>query len=63
MRDPHRVLVDENDRIDNLGQLRALVAEGYDGPASFEPFSPSVHALADLKAALASSMGYLRAHL
>jgi 2-keto-myo-inositol isomerase len=63
LRDPHRVLVDENDRIDNVGQLRDLRAQGYEGPASFEPFSPSVHALNDPKAALASSMDYVRAHL
>ena len=37
MRDPHRVLVDADDLIDNLGQIRALVADGrVDGWLSIE---------------------------
>lgn len=59
MRDPHRVLVDAGDLLDNAGQIRSLRRNGYSGPLSFEPFSPSVHALADLKTALASSMSYI----
>ena len=34
-----------DDRLDNIGQIRALLAGGYAGPFSFEPFAPSVHAL------------------
>jgi len=52
MLDAHRVLVDGDDRLDNLAQVRALLAGGYDGPFSFEPFADSVHALADPEAAL-----------
>jgi 2-keto-myo-inositol isomerase len=59
MRDPHRVLVDENDRLDNLGQMKALREAGYIGPFSFEPFAPDVHALAQPAMALKASMDYL----
>ena len=56
MRDPHRVLVDARDRIDNVGQVRALVAAGYAGPVSFEPFSADVHAMPRVEDAIRSSM-------
>lgn len=59
MRDPHRVLVDARDRLDNIGQLRALQSAGYAGPASFEPFAPAVHALKEPVAALKESMAYI----
>ncbi|MBC9245186.1 TIM barrel protein [Paracoccus sp. 11-3] len=60
MLDAHRVLVDEDDRLDNLGQIRALLAGGYDGPFSFEPFAESVHALDNPEAALRASMDVIR---
>jgi len=59
MRDPHRVLVDANDRLDNTGQMRALLSAGYAGPFSFEPFAPDVHALKEPVEALKESMAYL----
>lgn len=61
MRDPHRVLVDGDDVLGNVAQIRALRAGGYDGPVSFEPFAPSVHALADAAPALKASMEFIRA--
>ena len=60
MRDPHRVLVDADDMLGSVEQLRALRAEGYRGPVSYEPFAPSVHALTDARAALAASMEFIR---
>lgn len=42
LRDPHRVLVDRHDRIDTVGQIRTLLAQGYRGVFSFEPFSEAV---------------------
>ncbi len=63
MRDPHRVLVDANDRIGNIEQLRALRAGGYGGPASFEPFAVSVHASPTIEADLRASLAYVRAGL
>lgn len=61
MRDPHRVLVDADDVLGNVAQIRALRAAGYTGPISYEPFAPSVHDLTDPKAALAASMEFIRA--
>jgi 2-keto-myo-inositol isomerase len=43
MRDPHRGLVDRDDRLDNVGQIQQLIAGGYEGAFSFEAFSPAVH--------------------
>ncbi len=59
MLDAHRVLVDENDRLENLPQIRALRAAGYDGPFSFEPFAEEVHTSEDPEAALRQSMAHV----
>lgn len=61
MRDSHRVLVDSRDRLDNIGQIRALTASGYQGPFSFEPFAAEVHALGDPQTALRESMDFIQA--
>ena len=60
MRDPHRVLVDADDVLGNVAQIRALKAAGFTGAITFEPFSPSVHAIADPAKALAASMEFIR---
>ena len=59
MRDPHRVLVDGADMIDNKGQMRQLAGEGYAGPFSFEPFAAEVHNNPGIAAALKASRDYL----
>jgi 2-keto-myo-inositol isomerase len=59
MRDGHRVLVDADDVLGNVAQIRALRAAGYAGPISFEPFAASVHELTDPAAALAASMSFI----
>ncbi len=56
MRDAHRVLVDARDRIGNVEQIGALVAGGYGGPVSFEPFSEEMRHLPDPAAAVRASM-------
>ncbi len=61
MRDSHRILVDGDDRLDNAGQAAFLVAAGYAGPFSFEPFASSVHALVEPATELRRSMAYLSA--
>jgi 2-keto-myo-inositol isomerase len=61
MRDPHRVLVGADDVLGNVAQIRALRAGGYQGPISYEPFAPSVHALTDAKTPLAASMAFINA--
>jgi 2-keto-myo-inositol isomerase len=63
MLDPHRVLVDGADRLENVSQIRALLARGYEGPYSFEPFAPEVHQLADPGSAFRESMDYVAAQV
>ena len=59
MLDPHRVLIDEMDRLENLAQIRALLAAGYMGPFSFEPFANEVHARPDPMTAAKESMDFV----
>lgn len=61
MLDPHRMLVDAADRLENLAQIRSLLAAGFEGPYSFEPFAAEVHGLADPEAALRASIDYVTA--
>lgn len=63
MLDSHRVLVDGQDRLGNIEQIRTLIAAGYKGPFSFEPFSEEVQGLADHAAALKASMDYVTSKL
>ncbi|RJE84944.1 TIM barrel protein [Paracoccus onubensis] len=63
MLDAHRVLVDGGDRLGNISQIRALLAGGYDGPFSFEPFAAEAHNAADPEAALRQSMDFILAAL
>lgn len=59
MTDAHRVLVGADDRLGNLEQIRALLADGYDGPISMEAFSPDVHRMTDPKASLSRSFNFI----
>lgn len=63
MLDPHRVLVDAADRLENVAQIKALNAAGYAGPYSFEPFAPEVQKLPDPKSALTQSIDYIRSNI
>lgn len=63
MRDEHRILVDDEDRLGNVTQLARLRAAGYGGPVSFEVFSPVVHRLSDPETALAASIAYIENQL
>ena len=63
MRDPHRVLVDRHDRLGNIDQIRMLLAAGYAGPLSFEPFAVSVHELVRPAEAVRASMDFVKAAL
>ena len=58
-RDEHRVLVDRDDRLGNIDQIKALRAGGYAGPLSFEPFARSVHELSDPIGALRDSISFI----
>ena len=59
MRDPHRVLVDAADKLDNAGQIRKLLAGGYTGPLSFEPFAAEVHRDPAIAKSLSASRHYV----
>lgn len=59
MLDEHRVLVDARDRLENVAQIRALRAAGYEGPFSYEPFAAEIHNAADPQKIIAASMSYL----
>ncbi|WP_422825961.1 TIM barrel protein [Thalassococcus sp. BH17M4-6] len=63
MKDAHRVLVDERDRLGNTAQLRALVQAGYDGPVSYECFAPETHALADPETAIRASLNFISSQI
>jgi 2-keto-myo-inositol isomerase len=45
--------------IDNKGQVQRLMADGYKGYVSFEPFSADVHKSKQIARDLARSMDYL----
>jgi 2-keto-myo-inositol isomerase len=59
MTDAHRILVDGADRLGNVDQIAELQRLGFAGPISFEAFSPDVHAAADPKSALRTSMNFI----
>lgn len=63
MTDTHRVLVDAEDRLGNVIQLKALQSQGYAGPASFECFAPDIHAMTDPATALAKSIAFITSNL
>ena len=58
--EPHRGLVDEDDRCGTIEQLRRLLASGYSGTVSFEPFDPEVQRLTNPAAALGDSIAHVR---
>ncbi|PRD57698.1 TIM barrel protein [Phyllobacterium myrsinacearum] len=63
MRDSHRVLVDGQDRLGNTAQIRALLAGGYAGVFSFEPFAEEVQQHDDPAGALSQSIALIKSQL
>lgn len=61
--EPDRGLVFIDDRVDNIGMLRNLVAGGYSGFISMEPFNPAVQQDPDLLSRLRASLEYVAALL
>ncbi len=59
MEDHHRVLIDGRDRLDNAGQIAALIAAGYDEAISYECFAPEIQALIEPLPALRRSFEHL----
>jgi len=63
MEDEHRILVDEKDRLGNVAQIAELLAAGYDGPISYECFSPKTHALDDPYTEIKRSFDFISSQL
>lgn len=61
MRDSHRVLVTAADRIDNVGQIKAITKTKPNVLLSFEPFSDAVHISKSIEADLTHSMAFVTA--
>ncbi len=61
--EPDRGLVDANDRVGNIALLRALLACGYAGFISMEPFSPTIQTNPDLARSLRESLDHVTAGL
>jgi len=60
MEDEHRVLVDRNDRLGNLAQIKSLLHQGYEGPISMESFSPAIHNAPNIAALLKESFEFMK---
>ena len=63
MEDEHRVLVDAQDRLGNIEQIRALIADGYDEPISYECFSPKTHAMPDPYSEIKASFEFIASQM
>lgn len=63
MRDGHRVLVGNADRLGNIRQLKVLIERGYRGAFSFEPFAMEISEATDIEKRLRASIDYVRAAL
>lgn len=63
MRDGHRVLVGEADRLGNVAQLKTLLDRGYQGVVSFEPFAAEIMDATNSEAILKTSMDFIRARV
>lgn len=61
--EPDRGLIFIDDRVGNVAQLRSLIAAGYKGFVSMEPFSPAVQQDPDLMSRLRASLEYVGALL
>ena len=61
IRDEHRILINENDKMDSRKQINILEDSGYQGLFSFEPFASSVQQMtkSDLIEAVNESLDYL----
>jgi len=61
--DSFRGLVNGNDLLDNVGQLRAMIDGGYTGSISMEAFDKQVHQLPDLAVQLRDSYDFINSGL
>ncbi len=59
MQDAHRLMINAQDRLDNVGQIKQLLEAGYTGYFSFEPFSAPVWDLPDHVEAAKESIEFI----
>ncbi len=59
MKDEHRELIDSNDMLGSVMQIKNLVDQGYSGPISFEVFSPKVHNTLDIYEKIKNSLKFI----
>ena len=59
MHDKHRIFVNEQDRLNNIGQLATLRSSGYEGPVSFEVFAPQAQQLERAYSAVNDSIEFI----
>ena len=60
MLDKHRVLIDENDVLKNVDQLKNLIKKGYEGVFSFEPFAKKIQNMKNPSNKIIKSINYLK---
>lgn len=63
MGDEHRILVDVDDRLENVRQLDEMLLAGFDGPVSFEAFSSQVHEMKDPKTQINKSFDFIEKNM
>ncbi len=63
MEDAHRMLINAQDRLNNLRQIRAMLDAGYTGAFSFECFAPQVRHHSAPEHALRHSMDFIASQL
>ena len=61
--EPDRGLIEEVDRVQNIRQLKSLIANGYKGFISMEPFNPQVQSDRNLQPKLHHSLKFVHASL
>ena len=61
--EPERILISPGDRVENIQQLKKLIAFGYQGFISMEPFNPEVQSLPNLQSMLKDSLKFVHASL
>ena len=63
MKDEHRVLINQDDRLGNLDQIMQLRAAGYVGAYSFECFSPIIQQRRSVEQDIKASMNFISSHV
>lgn len=61
MRDMHRVLISDEDKISNKEQIKKLVSSGYKGVFGFEPFAEEIHVMKkfEILSAIENTINYV----